>query len=149
MSLLIGPNVKDSSLVDVFSKNENNAAAMRVKCVCGNFLGSLGQFNPLEGAWKGCRIVKCEELKVLKVEDTVAFLQRMRRDPNEANKKGCGRIIIFSSIGQVVKITVPGTEEHTKLAGALEKIRTDKDQKILLAATVKKQQAAMDAWLKK
>jgi hypothetical protein len=138
MSLLIGPHVNDPTLVATFSKNENNAAAMRIRCVCGKFLGSLGQFNPLDGVWKGHRFIKCEELKVLSVADTVKFLRQIGGDPNNAEKKGCGRFLIFNAQGQAVRITVPGTEEHTKLAAAIDALRLQKDNEARRIAFVKR-----------
>jgi len=149
--LLIGPHVNDPTIVATFSKNENSAAAMRIRCVCGRFLGSLGQFNPLNGmaaAWKGCRIIRCEELK-LSIEGTVEFLRRIGRDPNGAGHKGCGRILIFNERGQPVKVVAPGDETHTSLAAALEKIRTAKEAEARRIGWVKQQEAAVEAWQKR
>ena len=141
MSLLIGPHVKDATLIETFSKNENNASSQRIKCPCGNFLGSLGQFNPIEAPWKGCRIVKCEELKVLSAKDTLEFFRRIKRDPNGlADKKGCGRILIFSQVGQVIRVVAPGNEDHTKLAAALDAIRAQKENEARLTEWRKQQE---------
>jgi hypothetical protein len=124
MSRLLLPNVHGMHLIDTLSTNENSKSAIRLECTCGNFLGSLAGLKPLEN---GRVIVKCEELKLLKPEDTVDYLRRLNRDPAMAGRKGCGRITILSPLGQIEKEFVPGSEDYSKLTGMLDAVREKKE----------------------
>jgi hypothetical protein len=148
MSLIISPTARAADLVDTISKNVNSAASQRMRCPCGRFLGVLAGFKPLTGQWKGARIVICEEIKkhIVSVQDTVEFLRRVGRDPNSAELKGCGRIIVFGATGQVIRMTVPGTEEHGTLHAALEKIKRKQEDEARLQAYRVKQEEALRKW---
>jgi hypothetical protein len=148
-NIVLSPEYSHPDIPDVFSKNRNNAASVRVCCAgCGLFLGVLGQFHTLnDPAYpnvKGHRLIICEELRVFTVEQTVAYLRRAKRNPNLADRKGCGGIMIFGPTGQLVKAVKVGNEGYDQLKKAHEMLKAKKEAAERLKAWREKAQEAMD-----
>lgn len=151
MSLILSPSVHHPDIPDVFSKNQNNPASVRILCAgCKLFLGVLGQFHSLSSlgavapSLKGHRMVVCEELKVLTVEQTVRWLKRVGRNPNLAERKGCGQIMIYSENAQLLKSAAKGTEHYDQLHKIHESLRKKKDHEQALKIWREKAQEQMD-----
>jgi len=149
--LILSPNFHDPNIPDVFSKNANNPASVRILCAgCKLFLGVLGQFHSLSSlgavapSLKGHRMVLCEELKVLTVDQTVNWLRRVGRNPNLAERKGCGQIMVYSENAQLLKSCAKGTEHYDRLKAIHDAIRKKKEQADALKIWREKAEAAMD-----
>lgn len=147
--IIMSPDTHHPDIPDVFSKNANNAASVRVLCAgCRLFVGVLGQFHalndPAHPNMKGFRLVMCEELKVLTVDQTVRWLQRVKKNPNLADRKGCGQIMIFDANGQLKKSSAKGSEGYDRLKLAHEMLKKKKDEAFMLKLWREKAAEAMD-----
>jgi hypothetical protein len=124
MTHLVNPDVHSLDLVDVYSKNLNNASSQRIICTCGRFLGPLSALKPLD---YGRRMVKCEELSLAKPEHVAEYLRMMKRDPTLASRKGCGRVSVFTKEGQVERVIETTDEMYANLCAALDRVRQKKE----------------------
>jgi hypothetical protein len=152
VTILLSPDVHHADIPDVFSKNTNNPASVRVLCRgCQLFLGVLGQFHALNDAsypsMKGYRLILCEELRVLTVAQTVRWLQRIGRNPNLADRKGCGNIMILDSNAQLKKSVAKGSEGYDKLKLAHDMLKKKKEEAERLKAWREKAQESMDRFM--
>ena len=149
MSIILATDYHHADIPDVFSKNANNAASVRVLCAgCKLFLGVLGQFHPLNDpaypSVKGHRLTICEELRVFTIEQTVNWLRRTRRNPNLADRKGCGQIMVFNANGQLVKSSAKGSEGYDALKKAHDTLKKKKEEAEKLKAWREKAGEMMD-----
>jgi hypothetical protein len=150
MGIILSPDEHRADIPDVFTKNRNNPSSVRVTCAgCHLFLGVLGQWHPLphHPSWphvKGHRIVICEELKVFTPAQTVQFLRRIKANPNLADRKGCGQLMVFSPTGQLLKSLPKGTEAYNTFREAVDKLAKDRLNAAQLKAWQAKAQQAMD-----
>jgi hypothetical protein len=147
--IILSADVHHPDIPDVFTKNVNNPASVRILCAnCHLFLGVLGQFHALNDRAhpnvNGHRLVICEELSVLSVEQTVNWLRRVKRNPNLAERKGCQNIMIFNSDGKLVKSVKKGVEGWNTLKAAHDMLKKKKEQAGVLAAWRANAEAAMD-----
>jgi hypothetical protein len=152
--IIMSPSEHHADIPDVFSKNANNPASVRVLCAgCHLFVGVLGQFHAFNDLaypnMKGFRLIMCEEIgdKIMTVDQTVRWLRRVGRNPNLADRKGCGNIMIFDSNGQLKKSVPKGVEGYENLKKAHEMLKKKKDEAFMLKMWREKQQEAMDKFL--
>jgi hypothetical protein len=106
---VFGPEAKGLP-VEVFTKNQNNPSSIRLKCKCGNFLGTLGQYRPDN---LGRRKVTCKELKCMTPAATVEYLRRLKANPEA--KQGCGAYLFYDTNAQVIAVIEKGTTLHTRV----------------------------------
>jgi hypothetical protein len=127
---VFGPDAKGLP-VEVLSKNLNNPSSIRLKCKCGNFLGSLGQYKPDE---MGRRKVVCKELTVLTPDETAEYLRRVKSNPN-FTRKGCGSYLFFGPEAQVLAVIEAGSPLHTRVA----QMEAEKEKRI-------REEARLEQW---
>jgi hypothetical protein len=149
--IILSPDVHHPDIPDVFTKNANNASSVRILCAnCKLFVGVLGQFHALNDKAhpevNGHRLIFCEELTVLTVEQTVNWLRRVKRNPNLAERKGCGTIMVFNRDGKIVKSVQKGGESWNALKKAHDMLKKKKEDAATLAAWRAKAEQAMDVF---
>ena len=151
-SIILSPTTQYADIPNVFTKNANSASSQRVLCAgCKLFVGVLGQFHQLNDAaypsMKGLRLILCQELtEVLTVKQTVNWLKRMKYNPNLADRKGCGCIMIIDANGQLKKRALKGTEGYDALKKAHDMLKKKKEQSDALKIWREKAAAAMDVF---
>jgi hypothetical protein len=129
MSRILHSGAAKDMPVALISKNLSNVSAYWVQCQCGRPLGSLGQFAP---DVYGRRTMFCDTMTPEQVAKLIEAMGMILTPDLSRKTEGCGAITVIGKEGQIEKVFLKGSAEHTAIVDIYRKATIQKNAQLLL-----------------